>query len=517
MSKEEFQNTASNAGMIGAAAFAGALFGFLLQLLVAYYFGASFSTDAFFMAQSTSELLGKLLMGGSITAVFIPLFVHRLAKGNNFKAWDLGLNIVNTMACIYILFIALLWVFAGTFVHIIAPGFTGDTYTLTVSLLRVLLPSFFFLFLVEFATSMLHSFKQFALPSLLRIIAPSVSIISIVLLVKTLGIYALAIGVVAGSLVQIGILTWGLLRQGMRYRFFINLKDPALKNVIHLVYPFIISALMTQGAGIVYRILVSTLEEGSLSALKYAEKITQLITIIFLNSVTLVIYPLLSEKASKGDHIGMRSTIASSMRLIVFVTLPIILAVAILRHQTVAIIYQRGNFSEQDAIFTSIALLYLVLGLTTTGISSIFGHAVLALQETRAAVAVTVCSQAVAIALFVLLVPYMDFAGLALASSLVPLSSALLYYLYLTRFVSKLHTIFLHATYAKTIVLSLISSGIIWFASEVPFAPIIQLIAALLVGSAAYLFLARMWHIEEMDELLAIVHVKFKRITSPTL
>ncbi len=517
MSNKEFHNTASNAGIIGVTAFAGAIFGFILQLLVAYYFGASSTTDAFFMAQSTSELLGKLLMGGSITAVFIPLFVHRLAKGSSSDAWDLGLNIVNTMACIYMIFIAIIWAFAGSFVHIIAPGFSGDTYTLTVSLLRVLLPSFFFLFLVEFATSMLHSFKQFALPSLLRIIAPSISIISIIFLVRQLGIYSLAVGVVAGSIVQIGILAWGLVRQGMHYRFFINLKDPAIKKVIHLVYPFIMSALVTQGAGIVYRVLVSTLEEGSLSALKYAEKITQLITIIFLNSVTLVIYPLLSEKASIGDYSGIRSTIASSMRLIVFVTLPLILAVAILRHQIVAIVYQRGSFSEQDAAYTAIALLYLVLGLTTTGISSIFGHAVLALQETRAAVAITICSQAVAIGLFVLLVPHMNFAGLALASSLVPLSSALLYYLYLTRFVANLHTIFLHATYIKTITLSVVSSMIIYAVASIGLAPVFQVVIALTAAASVYLFLAKIWRIEEMAQLWNILHAKRKKLTSASL
>ncbi|OGY31293.1 MAG: murein biosynthesis integral membrane protein MurJ [Candidatus Andersenbacteria bacterium RIFCSPHIGHO2_02_FULL_45_11] len=512
MSTSEFRHTASNAGMIGAAALAGSVVGFVLQLLVAYYFGAGNQTDAFFMAQSTSEMLAKLLLGGSVTAVFIPLFVERLAVKNRDGAWRLAFNILNIMTVAYIALLGCIWLLAGPFVHFIAPGFNGDTYTLTVSLLRLLLPSFLFLFLVEFATSILHSFKLFTLPATLRIVAPLVSILSILVFVHTLGIHALAIGIVAGSIIQLAILVVGLRRQGMKYRFFIDIRDPAIRSLVRLVYPFIFSLLMTQGAGIVYRILVSGLEEGSLSALKFAEKITQLLTIVFLNSVTLVIYPLLSEKASLHDTAGMRSTIASAMRLVVFVSLPLILAVAILREPLVTFLYQRGSFTASDTAATSIALLYLVLGLTTTGISSILGHAVLAIQKTRAAVAITIISQVVAISLFYFLVPTMGMAGLALASSLVPLSSALLYFLYLRRHIPALSTIFAHTTYIKTIILAIVSSAIVWVVSlSLTNYVLLQIIASLLAGALCYLVAARAWHIEEMQEVLGMVRAKLTR------
>ena len=158
---------------------------------------------------------------------------------------------------------------------------------------------------------------------------------------------------------------------------------------------------------------------------KFAEKITQLLTIMFLNSVTLVIFPLLSEKASKNDVAGMRSTIASAIRLVVFTLTPVVIGVAMLRDPFITVVYKHGTFSETDAAMTSIALLFFVIGLITNGISSIFGYTVLALKETRASVAVSISSQAIAISLFVLLVPKLQHAGLALASSLVPISIAL--------------------------------------------------------------------------------------------
>src|SRR6185503_16691680 len=109
----------------------------------------------------------------------------------------------------------------------------------------------------------------------------------------------------------------------------------------------------------------------------------------FLSSITTVIYPLLSEKASQRDYVGMRETIASSIRLMSLITVPLIIGIAMLREPLIAFIFQRGSFDAFDTEQTSIALLFLVLGLTVNGISSVLGHATLALQETRASVAVS--------------------------------------------------------------------------------------------------------------------------------
>lgn len=497
-------------------AFGGALVGFVLQLLVAYYFGAGSNTDAYFMAQSTSEMLSKLLLGGSITAVFLPLFVERLTRGQRRDAWDLALNIFHLTAVLFIVIIILLGLFAAPFVHFIAPGFDSETSALTISLLRVLLPSFLFLYLVELATSMLHSLKVFSLPAILRIVAPLVSIITILLFVQTMGIFALALGAVLGSILQLAILLGGLHRHGLVYRFIFQPLDPTIKKLLYLVYPFIFSVLMTQGAGIVYRILVSDLAPGSLASLKFAEKITQLLTIIFLNSITLVIFPLLSEKASQKNFKGMRETIAGAMRLIVFLTLPIIVGVALLRKPLIALIYQRGSFSAEDAAMTSLALLFLVIGLTTNGIGSVLGHATLALQQTRASVAVSIASQAVAISLFVLLVPYMGHAGLALGSSLVPLSIGLLYFLYLTRFIPNLKSIFWHATYGKAIALSGLLTWVIIVLirqlADYHLSPLWQVLIPSVIGAVIFFTGAYLWKIPEMHELSAIARHKLRRV-----
>lgn len=517
MPSSELAQIAQSASAISLVAAAGAAIGFVLQLLVAFYFGASAQTDAYFMALSTSEMLSKLLLGGSLTAVFLPLIVERLASGGRQAARELTYNVLHLSALAFLLITAVLGIFAEPFVSFIAPGFSEATSQLTVRLLRLLLPAFVILFLIDLATAALHALRQFTLPALLRLLSPAISIVFIFVFIRQLDIFSLALGVLAGSVLQLGLLLWQLRRQGLAYRFIVDLRDPAIRRILMLVYPFLLSVLAIQAAGITYRILVSNLAPGSLAALKYAEKITQLLTIMFLNSVTAVVYPTLSRKAAARDAAGLRATIALAIRLITLVTVPVVIGVALLRDQLVALVYQRGSFSAEDAALTSSALLFLVLGLTANGISSVLGHATLALQETRAAVAVTIASQAVALSLFVLLVPSLAHAGLALASSLVPLVIALLYFLYLTRFIPRLASVFWHETLLRimvlAVVLGLVVAASLKFAQRYSPSPLLQLILPAVAGTVVFFGGAYAWRIPEMHAISAHIRRAASRLS----
>lgn len=516
----ELKHTTGTASMIGTVAIVGALIGFWLQLIVAYYFGAGGDTDAYFMAASTSEMLAKLLLGGSITAVFIPTLVEKIAHRQAEEAQEMAFNLIHLVSSMLLIVLFLVGWMSDAFVSFIAPGFDQATHQLTVNLLRILLPSFGLLFLVELISGILQATQAFFFPALLRVIAPLTAIATLLVLHNEIGIAALAVGSVLGSVAQLAFVVWGLYRQGWHYRLVWRVRDPAIKKIFVLAYPFILSVLMTQVAGITYRVLVSRLEPGSLAALKFAEKLTQLLTIVFLNSVTAVIYPVLSAKAAKQDVVGMRSTIGAAIRLICFTTVPIITAVVLLREPIIALIYQRGSFSEQDAAMTSIALLLLVVGLTVNGISSVLGHATLALQETRAAVAVSIASQAIAIFLFVMLVPRFSHAGLALGSSLVPIVIAVLYWLYLSRFIPGMALVFYHVTYGKMALLALITLAIISYLRPVTqglfpnrtLSLILEIFIPTAAGAIFYAGGAYWWKIPEMVETVGMMKNKLIRL-----
>lgn len=509
---------AGQASFIGLTALGGAIVGFTLQLVLAYYFGAGRETDAFFMASSTSELLTKLLMGGSITAVFIPMFVHYIANSKTQQAWRLALNILHITTIIFAGLLLVVALGARPFVDFIAPGFDSETKLLTTSLLYVLLPSFLLLFVVDLLVAMLHALQRFTIPALLRLISPAISVLSVLLLQRHLGIFSLAVGVVVGATLQFLLVGGSLRRLGLIYQRQLSFKDPDFHRLVHLLYPFLLSTIATLLAGIIYRVLVSELSAGSLSALKYAEKITQLLTIVFINSVTIVMYPRLAEAASRGNFEAVTTSLAYAVRLTLLLTVPLWIGASMLREPIIQFIYQHGSFSPEAAALTSSALLFLSLSLCTNTVSSLLGHAILALQRTRAAVAVTIASQGVAICLFVILVPRLEHAGLALASSLVPLSAAALYYIHLNNLLPNLWRIIWQSSLFKIAALGVVLAGFLWLWQQyIPdtqsalWRGVVHLFIPVVLGATTFFGLAFFWRIAEVHDLAQVVLQKISR------
>lgn len=509
---------ANQASIIGLTGLVGIPIGFVLQLLVAYYFGAGSDTDAYFMATSTSELLTKLLMGGSVTAVFLPMFVSYLARDQKQQAWYLAMNILHVFTGLFALLLLVVAFFATPFVAFIAPGFDVPTQALTVSILRLVLPSFLFLFAVDVIVAILHSLQQFTMAAVIRLLSPAVSVIAVLALHRVMGIYSLAVGVLCGSLIQLVLVISGLYQQGFVYRFVFSPRHPALGRLLHLLYPFIFSMVFTQGAGITYRILVSELSPGSLSALKYAEKITQLLTFIFISSITTVVYPRLAMYLGKKDYQAVTQTLGYALRLTLLLCVPLTIGAMMLSTPLIRFIYAHGSFTPQAVELTSSAFFFLSLNLSTNAISSILGHAVLAMQRTRAAVAVTIVSQAVAIGLFVVLVPRLQHAGLALGSALVPLASAVLYFIHVRPLLPNADRIIWQLPLLKIGVLGAGLTVLLWIWQQallrVPTfgnSPVAVIVSSTILGATVFFGGAWAWRMPEMDDVLRLVTARLRK------
>ncbi len=518
--KTSYIKTARAASIVSISAVLASLVGFVLQLAMAYYFGAGKETDAFFMAQSTSELLSKLLLGGALASVFLPLFVEQMTRNEKERAWQMALNLFHISAFSFLLLIILVGFFTESFVNFIAPGFSPDVKNLTVLLIRFMLPAFLFTFLSEIAISILHSFKKFSLPALLKLLTPSISVVILLIFVKQIGIFSLALGTLLGSALQFFVLFAAVCKLGMPYKIVFNFRQKDFKRILYLVFPFIFSALATEAAGIVYRILVSDLSAGSLSALKFAEKIFQIISIVFLGTVTTIIFPTLSQKAALKKTEDLRRILSLAFRAIAFFALPITIGLIILAQPTIILFFQRGSFEAKSTEATAIALIYFMLGLLINGWSSVFGHATLAFKATRISVIVTIGSQVVAIVLFYLLVKPLQHAGLALASSLVPLSIIFFYYLYLRKKIPQLLSIFKDVFYIKISVLAVLLGLICWEVKKIiePYLnytlqinAFIEIAVITSVGGLIYLLLAQVWKIKEMEIIKAALLPSYKK------
>src|SRR3989339_2212917 len=164
----ENSRVARAAGVVGAATMLSRIFGFIRDMVVAGFFGASLATDAFFVAFRIPNLLRRLLAEGSLTVSFFPVFTEYLRNKTREEALELA-NVTCTALSILLVFVSIMGVaFSPLIVTVMAPGFAKAPaqYDLAVFLTRLMFPYILLISLVALSMGILNSLRHFAAPAL---------------------------------------------------------------------------------------------------------------------------------------------------------------------------------------------------------------------------------------------------------------------------------------------------------------------------------------------------------------
>ncbi len=479
---------------------------FFLGVATAATFGAGGATDAYFMAASTAELLSKLLLGGALTSVLLPTFVGHLTRNDPERAARLCSGLFTLALVAFVVFGGALELLAAPLLQFLAPGFSAETRMLATVLLRVVLPAYVFSFLSDIVTVPLHAHRRFGLPAATRMFVPALSLGVLLALTARIGILTLALGTLAGTLLQFGVLFGAVRRAGVRLRLALPWRMPEVWEVVRLTLPFALSILAAYGAGAVYRILVSNEPEGSLASLKFAEKIFQMANVLFLSTVTQVAFPVFSRAVARGVPAEIVARLRTAVRVVLFVGVPITVGIILLREPLVRVLYERGAFTPAASATTALLVPLYMVGLLGNGISSLLGHVALALRQTRLTVAVNVALQAIAASLFVLLVPSFGIAGLALVSGIGPFILTALYLWTLRAHVPRLGTVFAGPGMLHLVVAGAACAAAVFAVQRAlgliadPFArDVARLASGAAAGFAAYVAAAAFLRVPEVD------------------
>lgn len=490
---------------------------FALSLAIAAIFGAGRTTDAYFMATSTAELLAKILLGGAVTSVLLPLFVEYLTKENPSRAWTLFSTLFSLAVVAFLVFGGIMQLFANTLVTFITPGFAEETRLLTIVLLRLVFPAYLLSFLADLAMVPLHAQGRFGLPALSRLVVPTITLLVLLALVGRIGISVLALGTLIGTAIQLSLLLLALSRGG--YKPTMRLWGPDLRRVLLLTLPFIFSILAAQGAGIVYRILVSLEPEGSLASLKFGERIYLMSNTLFLGTIIQVAFPAFARAASASLQ-EAQERLQTAFRLVTLAGIPLTIGLMLLRTPLIRVLYERGAFTPEDTAATAVLVPFFVLGLLGNGWSSLLGHFVLAFQQTRMAVGVSVALQAIAAALFTLLVPSLGTIGLALVSGLGPFVLTALYLWAFRDRMPSVRVLFFNAYMGRLALAGGICASVVatvlFFAQTFPQSrsgDLATLLIAGVGGAGVYLLAAWLLRIPETGIVLRLLRHEFVRIT----
>jgi putative peptidoglycan lipid II flippase len=286
----------------------------------------------------------------------------------------------------------------------------------------------------------LNAHRHFAAPALAPTLLNLSMIASAYLLFGrfTEPIFSLAIGVFFGGVIQLAFQLPFLIKKGVMFRFNFHFLHPAIKRVCILMVPALVGVAVAQINIFVGQILASFLLEGSISYLYFSYRLIEFPLGIFVIAMGTAALPSFSQLVSEGKMEEFRDAISFSVRLVLFVAVPAMVGLIVLRIPIIHLLFQHGAFDYRATLLTAQALFYFGIGLWAIAGVRIIAPAFYAVQDTKTPVKMAVVSLFANVGLSLFLMGPMKHAGLALANSLASMIYVSLLLVWLRRRIGKI-------------------------------------------------------------------------------
>lgn len=378
---------------------ASRLLGLARDQVIAFFFGASALTSAYVVAQTPPLVFYELLVGGAVSAALVPVLSSYAVRDSAAYARLLGAALtLGTLVLGVAVGLALLW--AAPLTSLLAGGLSPAAQAEALALVRLALPSLFFMGLAGVAMAGLYAQGRFALPALAAASYNGAVVLAVPLLAPAIGIQAVALGLVAGAVAQCALALGGLWRVRPRPR--LGWRHPGLAQMARLYLPVALGLLAAQAGVVLDRRLASGTGEESLAVMRFATTLVQLPLGLVVTALSVAILPHLARLAAR-DHsaqpgAGFRTMLATGMRLALALMLPATAGLIALRVPIVRLLFEYGRFDAAATERTAVAFLLYAPQLPFVALDQLLVFAFYARQHTLAPNLVAVAALAVYVA-----------------------------------------------------------------------------------------------------------------------
>ena len=400
-----------------AAAVVSRILGWIRLLVIGAEFGATSELDAYLAAFRIPDAIFQLIVAGALSAALIPVYAGYRARGEEAEGWALASSIINLVVLALAGLSALMAIAAPWLVPIIAPGFDAETTALTVRLTQLMLLSPVFIGLGAVVSGLLQAHGTFGPTAVAPLVYNLAIIAAAVFVAPTLGVEALAAGVVAGAIGHLIVQLPALRRLEPSWRPRIDLRHRGVRRVSVLMGPRFLGLAAGQVNLIVSTALASGLAAGSITAFTYAFQLSQLPVGIIGVSIAVAMFPTLSRDAALGRASEIRRQVNASIRVLFFISAPLAVLMIVLREPLASVFFEYGLFAAEDAERTASALAWFAIGVPAHVVVHVLARAFYAMQDTWTPVVWAVVAVVANIVLMFALVDPYGVEGLALALS----------------------------------------------------------------------------------------------------
>jgi putative peptidoglycan lipid II flippase len=481
--------------------------------IMAGYFGMSYDTDAYTWAFFIPNLFYILFAQSLIIAAFIPVYSSYIKEKNRQDVESFVSSVTNIMIIFFIIISAALFIFSpqiGTLLSKIASNQLDIGKFVMMN--RIMAFSVLMLSISGLTTGILNAHNLFTVSALAPFILNILIVISVALFTFKLGIVSMAIGTMAGSVFQLIVQLPQIKVAKIRYRFIIDFKNKAVKEVFSLMLPILLSLGAVQLNNSVDKFFALSLGAGNTTALDLSWRVANLPLGVFSVAVITVLYPLISRQAAAGDTNGIKESFSLGVREIGYIMVPAVTGLIILSYPIIKLLFERSNFTVDNTEKVSYILIFHSLGLVFFGLLMILNRIFYAFKNVKTPLKVAVFSIALNVLFDWVLIKFMNVSGVALSTTLVAVFNVAALIIILRKKVGFLGGKRIFKSYGKILLSSAVMGAIIYFLwyflKKYAYANlwyfIFILLAIIITGTGLYLLFTYLLKMEEIKFVLGL-------------
>ncbi len=497
--------------MVIATVMAKAL-GLLRDIMIAASYGTTVEAIAYDAASRLPILLFDFVIGGVVTAAFIPIFNELLVKKGRDKAFEFADHYITLILLITVIISIIGLLFAEALVSFLIPDAGVEAKELATNLCRIMFPMIIFTGLAFAFVGVLLSLGEFRIPAIISLVSNGVMVIYLFSLDRIFGIIGLCISMLIGWVLQAFVQIPRMNSLGYRYRMRLNLRSEYIKQAAKGALPILLGTWTGPVCALINTRFASGIEAGrAVTALGYANRFYTILIGVFSYVATNLLFPYISKATAGGNKNEANKLMLSSIRILMLVIMPITAGIVILARPLVTVVYMRGEFNLHDVALTSEALSFYAVGMVFTAANEVLTKALFARKEFKTPMYSSIIGMLVNFALVIPLSTSLGIGGIALSSGIAVIASCVFNYLA----IKKQDRVLFVGADAKEIfkmaVASVAMALCVYLVSSAAGSDISSLLLGILCGVVTYFIACVLLRVDEIKSLLMLLR---KRATN---
>ncbi len=492
-------------GLLGTAAILSGiillakLLGLARDVLIAGAYGTTPAAIAFETASRLPILLFDLVIGGVVTAAFIPVFNDLLVKEGKPSAMRYAASYVNMITLVTGGLAALGVLFASPLVSLLAPDLSPEIHKTAVELTRILFPMIVSTGLAFSFVGILQSSGEFRIPALISLISNAIMVLYLLFFADTFGVTGLAVAMLAGWAAQVIVQIPALIKTGFRPSLKAGLFPPAVRQSLRMALPILIGTWTQPICSLINTRYASGLNAGrAITALGYANRLYVILVGVFSFVATNLLFPVFARAHAAGNREESRRMAVQSVKTLSFIIAPLSVGLAVLAEPIAALLYERGEFTPADTALTAEALRFYAVGMLFMAANEVLTKVFFAEKAPRIPMITALIALGANFGLVALLSPF-GIGGIALASGLATALQCILNALLLSRRWKEMLPLADGLDLLRSLFSALLmGAGVFFIHPFLPGGRLLSTALAVLIGCILYAFFALLFRSEEI-------------------